>query len=126
GGDVVKPFTLIITLPKFFGGIQQVYRTDHISIDECIWIGNRTVDVRFRSQMNNPIRPIPRKNLPNNSPITDISFYKRVIGTLINIDEILQITCICQRIQVDNLVLRIFEDKEPDNVRTDKPRPASD
>ena len=82
-------------LPCFASGIQQNNRTQHIGADKFQWIADGSIDMRFRSKMNNAVRLIFLKQLIN-------PFF---IG---NVLQILQIAGIGQFIKIDNTILRVF------------------
>ena len=72
--------------------------------------------MRLCGKMDDSIDLFILHQLIESLKITDIHLYKLVVRLILNIFEISQITCICKLIKVDDIVFRIFVDKESYNV----------
>ena len=63
-------------------GVQQGLGAEHVGLDENAWIFDRPVDVAFRGEMNDRVRPILLKNIPDNRRVDYIAVYKGAIGLI--------------------------------------------
>lgn len=112
--------------PDFSGGVQQVHRTDHVGHHKSAGIADRTVDMRFRSQMDHPVGPVFFEDLQYMPGIGDVGFNEGVIRPVLDILQVLQVPGIGQRIQIDDLITGIFGNKLSHNMGTDKSGSAGD
>ena len=71
----------------------------------------------LRSQMYHPLYLKFLKNLSQLVRIFNITFYKMVIFSVLNIFQVFQIASIGEFIEVDNSVLWVIIDQSPDQVR---------
>jgi hypothetical protein len=71
-------------------------------------------DIAFRDKRRDHIR------------IRDASLDETIACITLPALQIFQISRVRQSIQIDNLILRIFRENMMDEIRTDKPRTASD
>ncbi len=120
GTHMIKTFAVSIICPYFSGSIKQIYCPNHIRFYKCHWIFDRTIYVRFGSQMDHSIKLMLLKQLSNKGLIGDVPFYKSVIGLFFDICNIFKIPCISKRIQIKYLVLWVFLHKTTHYMRTNK------
>ena len=76
--------------------------------------------MRFGSQVNNALRLVFRKDAFDLLDIQDIYFLENIIGLILNVPEVLEVTGIGEGIKVDYTIVRVFIYKQPDHVRADK------
>lgn len=126
GGDMVEPFAFEALLPDFSGGVQQVHRTDHVGHHKSSGITDRTVDMRFRGQVDHPVGLVLFEDLQYMRGIGDVSFHKGVIRPVLDILQVLQVSGIGQGIQIDDLITGIFGNKLAHNMGTDEAGSAGD
>ncbi len=124
GGNMVKQFAVIISLPRQLSRLQQTQRTHHIRLRKSKRILNRTIHMAFRCQMNHTINLILCKYPLHSRKIANIRLHKRIIRTPLHIPQIRQIPGIRQLIQIHNPVLRILIHQQADQMGTDKPSPT--
>ncbi len=108
GRYMIKQLIIEISFPGQFCSLQQTQCSQHIRMGKSKRIPDGTVNMTFRSQMNNTVYPIFLHQLPNSRKITNISFYKRIIRLIFHIFQISQIAGICQLVQINYMIVRIF------------------
>jgi hypothetical protein len=101
-------------------GVQQVHCTHYIRDDEGGRVGNGTVYMGFRSEMDNGIGPLRLEQTEHGSSIRDIAFNEKIIVFIFYIPEVLQVTCVSELVQVDDSVLRIGIHEMPYQMGADK------
>lgn len=123
---MVEPFAFEALLPDFSGGVQQVHRTDNVGHHKSAGIADRTVNMRFRSQVDDPVRLVLFEDLQYMPGIGNVGFHEGVIRLVLDILQVLQVPGIGQRIQIDDLITGIFGNKLSHNMGTDKSGSAGD
>src|SRR5665648_982497 len=88
---MIKPLSFKITFPAFTGAIQKIDSANNIRHNERHWIGDRPVNMRFGSKMQNTIELIFREQRIYESGVINIALYKFVIRFGINIFEVLKV-----------------------------------
>ena len=68
------------------------------------------------SEMDDTVYLIFLHNLLHLVVITDVSFYEHIVRHILYVHQVRQITCVCQFIQIDNSVLRIFVHSLSDRI----------
>ena len=121
--DVVKPFSFILFregFPVQFGSLQQGQGTHHIGLGERKRILDGTVHMTFRRQMDNAIHLFFLHQPVETLKIADVHFHELVVRFVFYIPQIGQIAGVCQFVQTDNVVFRIFVDKQAYYMAPDK------
>ncbi len=98
---MVKSFNLF-----FSGDIEEDLRPDDISLDKNGRTGNRTVDMCFRGEMSDTIRAFHRPL--HNFTVADIAFDKPVSFIFFDQPQVLQISGVCEFVEINDLHIRIF------------------
>ena len=81
---------------------------------------DRTIHVAFGRQMDNAIHLILLHQRKNGIKITDIRLDEGIVRSLLNILQIGQIPGIGQLVEVDNMIVGLFRNEKPYDMRTDK------
>ena len=74
----------------------------------------------FGCKMDNAIDVVLSENGQHSLKIANIATLKMVIVAILDIFEIGKIACVCQFVEIDDVVLRIFVDEEPNDVAADE------
>ena len=97
--------------PRCLGGCQHRECSEHIRSCKYARILDASVNVALGREMNDAVDIIFLKYLIDRFRIADIGFYKCIVGTVLDILKILEITGVCQLVDVDNtdLITVFFE-----------------
>ena len=123
GRDVVEKLTLVAfgqRFPIFAGGLKQRERTHHICAGKGEWVFDRAVDVALGSQMNNAVDFMFADDLAHSIKVGDVGAHEGVVGSILDVAQVGQISGVCQLVEVDDIVVWIFVDKQPHHVRSDE------
>ena len=89
-------------------GIQKCRCSHYIGADICLRIRDGTVYVALCCKIDNHIRLFFFKQLEYKITVCNIAMYKFIIRFVLYRFQSLQVSCIGQKIQVDDLILRVF------------------
>ena len=109
-----------LTMPMLFGSIQEYCSSQDIRLYEREGIHDGTVHMTFCSKMYYRIEMLAAEKVVNEVFIRNITLYKTIIGSLCYVEQVLQISSVGKRIQICNLIIRIFINKQPYYMRTYK------
>ena len=119
---MIKAFSFGSICPLVSGCIEQIYRSNNVGFHKSHRVFNGTIHMGLGSQMDNSIKLLFLKQIINKPLVSDVAFYKSIIRFIFNIDDIFQISCISERIQIKNLVVRILLHKKPHDMGANKTR----
>src|SRR5579884_2563205 len=97
----------------------------NIGLNEIFRTPDRPVDMAFRCEVNNRIRPVLAQELPDQLAIRDIAVRERVVWIVAYRLQVAQISCVGKLIEIDDRnrrVLHLMQDK----VGPDETGAASD
>ena len=80
----------------------------------------------FSCQVNDPIGFVLIKNSFEFCRIKNVYFFKNIVRCNFNVTQVFKVTCIGQCIEVDDFIIWIFIDKQPDNMRANEAGTAGD
>ena len=110
-GDVIEAFALIFlreALPIGLGGLKQAQRTHHIGLRKSERILDGAVHMAFGREVNDTVHLFFLHQFENTVKVADVHLHEPVVGLVLNILEIGQISSIRKFIQINNLILRIL------------------
>ena len=79
----------------------------------------------FSSQMDDAINLLLLHQLVEGIEVADVHLNKLVVGFVLDVLQVCEVTCIRQLVKVDDFVLWVLVCKETYNMRADKARTAS-
>ena len=123
GGDVVEAFALILlreALPISLGGLQKAQRTHHVGLGKGEGILDGAVHVGFRCKVDDAVHVLLLHKFQDTIEVADVHLHKAVVGLVLNVLEVGKVSRICEFVQVDDPVLRVFVHKQPDDVASDE------
>src|SRR5699024_12015712 len=118
---MVKKLLFLFVFPKTATGIQQISRSYYICLHKSQRLKDRSVHMTFSSKMDDMVEAIFFKQCCQLFYVPDIQLFESIIFFIFNIADILQVPCIGKGIGIYYFIIRIFIDKKPDNMRTNKP-----
>jgi hypothetical protein len=90
--------------------------TYYVCFDERTRTGNAAVNVGFCCKMDNCVYELFAKNRVNKFAVTDISADELVALVLLDVRQIVKISCVCQLVDVDDPVTGILMQHIPYKV----------
>jgi hypothetical protein len=124
GRDVVEQVVGQVVLPGPAGGVEQVGRAHHVGEHERERIGDGAVHVRLGRQVDHAVEAVFGKQPVHESGVHDVAFEKSIIGGLLNVSEVGEVTGVGQLVEVKNVVVGMPVYEQPYYVGTDEPGPA--
>ena len=80
----------------------------------------------FGGKVHDHIRALLFEKIHDEFPVSNVSFYKLVVGLILHAFQCFQIACIRQSIQIDDFIFRILVDHVLNEVTADEPSASSD
>ena len=107
------PFRIcsVLTLPGSSCGVQHCERSEDICLNKYARILDGTVYMALGGKMHNAVNIILLKDFADCFRIADISFYKCIVVSVLDILEVLEISGVCKFVHIDNadLIAVFFE-----------------
>ena len=108
-------------LPCRSGTVQHHSRTQYIGLHKDLRVTDASVHMALRRKMHHPVNLIFLKNAGNRFLVADVRLYKGIIGPVLDIFQILQISRIGQQIHIDDTYLiAVFTKHVMNIIGTDK------
>ena len=101
-------------------GIEQGCRADHVGAHKNLRVRDAAVHMGLRRKVNHNVRLLLLEKVKDKGSVRDIAAHKAVVLLVCDRRNALQIARIGQKIQVDDLVLRIVIDLILHEVAADK------
>jgi hypothetical protein len=105
---VVEQFVFEIVFPERAADMEQTGGAHYVGTDKGQGIHDGAVYMAFGCEVDNCVEPILFEEGLDPGFIDDVSFLEGVVGSVPDIFEISQITGIGQRIEIDDMILRVF------------------
>ena len=80
----------------------------------------------FRRQVDDAVDILLLHQPEHRVKITDVRLDKGVIGLVLDVLEVRQVAGVGQFVDIDDMIVRIFRDEKPHDVRADEPGTAGD
>ena len=80
----------------------------------------------FCCKMDDPVNQVLSHQLQHFVEIADVGLHKGVIGFILNVLQVGQVAGICQLVQINDVVFRIFVDKQTYHMTADESGTAGD
>ena len=111
GRDVVETLALVTlwkTLPVNLCRLEQRQGTHHVGMSESEWILDTSIYVALGSEMDDTIHLVVLHQLQHQVEIADVALNESIVRLVLNVLEVSQVACVCQLVEVDDVILRIF------------------
>ena len=109
-----------LAFPRECGGLKQAERTHHVCVGEGERVLDGTVYMTLCSQMDDAVHMVLLHQCLDGIAVADVSLYKRVVGLIFYIFEVGQVAGISQFVEIDDMVVGVFVDKESDYMTADE------
>ena len=106
--------------PVFARGFQQTERAVDVGFNERGRAVNRAVNMAFCGKMHNRTWLMFGKQAVEQCCIADVTLHEQVPGIILQGFQGIEIACVSQFIQIHNLVIGMFCNKQPHHMRTNK------
>lgn len=128
GGDVVEAagatfrcpigvgHDVVILLPEEAGGLEKGESAENIGAGKSERVLDRTVHMGFGCKMDDAIHLLLLHQLIYGLEITDVHTDEPVVGSVFDVTQIGKIAGVGELIDIDDAVVGVFVDKEPDYV----------
>ena len=113
-------YLMITFYSVFFGRIQKYLGSEHIGLYKDSRVCDGTIHVAFRCKVHNYIRAFFFKQIHNKFTICDITTDKFIIWLIFNRFQCFEVSGISQKIEINDLVVRIFIHHVMYKVTSDK------
>lgn len=80
----------------------------------------------FGSQMDYAVDIVASDKIHHGVEITDVLALEHIVGSILDVAEIGEIAGVCEFVDIDDSIFRIFVDKKTDNVGADKSGASGD
>ena len=119
GRNVVEALTLVSfrkTLPVNLCRLEQRQGTHHVGLSESEWILDTSIYMALGSEMDDAIHLVVLHQLQHQVEIADIALNESIVRLVLDVLEVSQVACVCQLVEVDDVILRIFVHEKSYNV----------
>ena len=109
--DVVEALTLVSfrkTLPVNLGSLEQRQGTHHVGMSESEWILDTSIYVALGSKMDDAIHLVVLHQFQHQVEIADVALNESIVRLVLDVLEVSQVACVCQLVEIDDVILRIF------------------
>ena len=116
GRDVVETLALVTlwkALPVNLCRLEQRQGTHHVGLSEGEWILDTSIYVALGSEMDDAIHLVVLHQFQHQVEIADVALNESIVWLVLNVLEVSQVTSVCQLIEVDDVILRIFVHEKP-------------
>ena len=121
--NMVETLTFIFFrkgLPVKLRSLKKRKCSHHVGAGECERILDGTVDMGLGGEVDDAVYVFILHELIEGFEVADVHLDKAIVGRRLDILEVGQISRIGQLVKVDNLILRVFVDKQTYDVAADK------
>ena len=111
GRDMVEPLALVAlgqALPIELRSLQQAQRAHHVRPCEGERVLDRAVHMTLGGQMDDAVDVVLFHQLPDRVEVADVGLHEGIVGLVLDVLEVGQVSCVCQLVEVDDVILRIF------------------
>ena len=116
GRDVVKTFSFGVVFPMGNCCIQQRNRAYDIRLYKLHGIRDAAIYVRLGSQVNDSCEIVFLEKRLYKSCVCNVSFLKRIIWKLFYIAQVLEVSCICEFIEIHDMYILVCSHKMTNHV----------
>lgn len=106
--------------PISFSRLQQAQRSHHVGLGESEGILDGAVHMGFGSKMDDAVNLLVLHQLIHAFKVADVHTNELIVRLVLNVLEVGEVASVCQLIEVNNLIVRIFVHKKPDDMATDE------
>ena len=117
--DMIESLALVLfrqALPIELCSLKQAQRTHHIGLGKGEGILDRAIHMTLSGEMDNAIHLLVLHQLVESIEITDIHLHKLIVGLVLDVLQVCQITCIGKFVEVDDVIVGILVHKQADYV----------
>ena len=114
------------TFPIEFGCLEEGECPHHVSTSKSEWVFDGAVNMRFSCKVDDAINMLILHQLVEGIKVADVHLDKLVVGLVLDVLQVCEVTRIRQLVEVNDFVLRIFVHEEADYMATNKTCPACD
>ncbi len=118
--DVVEAFALPLSVPILTGGLQQAQRAHDVGAGKGKGVFNGAVHMAFCGKVDDAVYIELLHDGAHAHVVADICLDEGIIGFILYIFEVSQVTGIGEGIEVDDAVLRVFVNEKADDMGADK------
>ncbi len=106
--------------PVFPGGLQQGESAHYVGACERERVLDGAVNVALCRKVDDAVDPVVADDAAHLIEIGDVSLNERVVRSALNILKIGKVAGVCKLVKIYDMIVRVFVDKQPDNVRSDE------
>ena len=120
---MIESLALVLLRQRFpieLGSLKEAQRSHHVGLGKGEGILDRAVYVRFSSEMDDAIHLLVLHQFVEGIEVADIHLHKLIVGLVLDILEVSQITCIRQFVEVNDVILRVLVHKQAHYMASDK------
>ena len=110
----------------FAGGFQQGEGAVYVGLDEGFRTGDGAVDVGLGGEVDDGVDVVVCEQPVDQLGVADVAVHEAVVGGVVDVFEVLQVTGVGERIQVDDAILRMGLEPVADEIGADEAGAAGD
>ena len=108
------------TLPIQLRSLQQRECAHHIRLGKRERVLDASVNMAFCSQVDDAINLLVLHQLVEPVEVTDVHLHELIVGLVLHILQVGEVTCISQLVQIDDFVLRILVHKQAHHMTSNE------
>ena len=127
--NVVKPLALEFLrqrLPVQFCSLQERQSAHHVGLCKCERILDGAVNVALCGKVDDAVDLLVLHQLVERVKIADVHLHKLVVGLVLDVFEVGEVARVCEFVEVNYLIIRVFVNEEAHNVASDETCAAGD
>jgi len=128
GRDVIEALALVLlgkALPVQLCGLEQRERAHHVGLGEGEGILDATVHMALGSEMDDTVYLLLLHQLVESIEVADVHLHELVVGLLLDVLQVGQITGISEFVEVDDVIIGVLVHEKAHHVAPDKACAAS-
>ena len=112
--------------PSQFCSLQHAQSAHHVGLREGERVLDGAVNMALCCEVNHTVDVIFLEDSHNCLKVTDVGFDKGIVRFVFNVFQVGEVACVCQLINVDDMIIRIFVHKKSYNMTSDESCAAGD
>ena len=112
--------------PRNLRGLQQGERPHHVGLREGKRVADGTVDVALGGEVDDAVDLLVLHQLQHPFEIADVHLHEAVVRPVLDVFQVREIPRVGELVEVDDPVIGIFVDEQPDYMAADEPGAAGD
>ena len=112
--------------PSQLGCLKHAQSAHHVGLCEGERVFNRAVHMALSCEVDHTVDVVFLEDSHYSLKVADVSLDEGVVRFVFNVFEVGEVACVCQLVDVNDMIIRIFVHKKSYYVASDEPCAAGD